>query len=258
MNWLVWLSTGVALLSPVSAVIALRNGRSLRDQNSSARAITRLRSRAKHRDKWKATPRRFGPPLAAIILAVALSAAVPLFADQFKRSPRVSSAGLTISSLANSVVYRPSSGKTISGVPMCRGNPGRPESVPGGSVDQGFAGPSGSSTVDTAQVTIDPDPTVIAHLSIAVNQRTVAEADSAAAGDTIFRFKPIHLLGHEIINLRISFTATSGKIITIYTSHASQNALGFAVHNSCSDGAPTFSSHGSQLVAALYRLSGHV
>ena len=136
---------------------------------------------------------------------------------------------------------------------MCRGNPGNPLSVPGGITSQTFTVPAGVASLTSAMVQIDPDPSVTAHLSIAVNGNNVATADAAAAGDTQFRFGPVTVSPGNTITLTISFTATSGKIITVYTT-GSPGGM-FTASNSCPDGAPNVQTTSTGLRAIVSGMS---
>jgi uncharacterized repeat protein (TIGR02543 family) len=127
-----------------------------------------------------------------------------------------------------------------SGHAMCRGNPARPESMPGGTATQTFTVPARVASLDTALVQIDPDLTVTAHLSLSLNGAVRATAAAAAAGDTRFNFAPVPVRQGDQAALSISFTATSGKIITVYSAAAVGGTL--TISNSCSDGAPSLTS----------------
>jgi hypothetical protein len=74
---------------------------------------------------------------------------------------------------------------------MCRGNPGRPESMPGGTATQTFTVPAGVASLSSALVQIDPDSTVTAHLALAVNGVSSATATASAGGDTSFSWSPV-------------------------------------------------------------------
>ena len=87
---------------------------------------------------------------------------------------------------------------------------------------------------------IDPDSTVTAHAKLTVNGVVMGSADAAAAGDTRFSFSPVAVSPGDQAALSFSFTATFGKIITIYGAAAVGGT--FTGTNSCSDGAPSFSS----------------
>lgn len=127
-------------------------------------------------------------------------------------------------------------GPAVAGHAMCRGNPGRPESMPGGTASQTFTVPSSVASLDTALVQIDPDPAVAAHWRLLVNGSLRATATSAAAGDTRFDFGAVPVHGGDQITFSVAFTATFGKIITVYSAAPLGGLL--SIRNSCPDGAP--------------------
>jgi hypothetical protein len=122
------------------------------------------------------------------------------------------------------------------GIPMCLGNPGRPESLPGGVVTQTFAVPAGATSVDRAMVQIDPNggATATATLSGPSGSTT---ATATPVGDTVFTFSPLSVSGGSQVTLTITFSSTHGKLITVYKTGGPGGS--FRVDNSCSDGAPT-------------------
>ncbi len=126
------------------------------------------------------------------------------------------------------------------GRPMCRGNPGRPESMPGGSLTQTFTVPAEVAELTNAVVEIDPDTSVTAHMTLFVNGIPRAETAAAATGDTHFNWPSVPVSPGDEAAISISFTATFGKIITIYSAHEVGGTLSFT--NTCSDGAPSGSS----------------
>jgi hypothetical protein len=140
-------------------------------------------------------------------------------------------------------------GPANAGHAMCRGNPGRPESMPGGTASQSFTVPGGVATLSGAVVQIDPDSTVTAHLSVSVNGSGMASADAVAAGDTRFAFGPINVAAGDSVTIAISFTATYGKIITVYTAGTPGGV--FSAANSCPDGAPNLSTSSTGLRATV-------
>lgn len=144
-------------------------------------------------------------------------------------------------------------GSTTDGRAMCRGNPSNSASVPGGTVSQTFIVPSGVATLTSAKVQIDPDSTVTAHLSILVNGNVAATATAAAAGDTRFAFGSVHVSPGDKITVKISFTATYGKIITVYA--VGHPGGTFAAVNTCSAGAPSFSTTSTGLRAVVSGMS---
>jgi hypothetical protein len=129
-------------------------------------------------------------------------------------------------------------GAGAEGHAMCRGNPGRPESMPGGVATETFTVPPGAGSVDTALVQIDPDSSVTAHATLSVDGIALATADAVAAGDTTFNFPSVGVHPGDSLSLSISFSATSGKITTLYTVGVPGGT--FTASNSCPDGAPSF------------------
>lgn len=139
-------------------------------------------------------------------------------------------------------------GPTTAGVPMCRGNPSRPESMPGGTVTQSFTA-NATGAVDTATVQIDPDTSVTATATINVNGTDVATTSQPATGDVVFHFSPVAVTAGATVSLRISFSATFGKIITVYEVGNPGGTL--SVVNTCPDGAPTFTRTDTGLRAVI-------
>ncbi|HKV58012.1 MAG TPA: hypothetical protein VJO32_07010 [Ktedonobacteraceae bacterium] len=144
-------------------------------------------------------------------------------------------------------------GPANTGYPICRGNPNNSQSWPGGTVSQTFTVPTGVASLSSALVQIDPDSTVTAHMNLAVNGNVVATADAAAAGDTQFQFGPVSVSAGDVITLSISFTATYGKIITVYT--AGSPAGTFTTSDSCPDGASNVSLTNTGLRARVSGMS---
>lgn len=128
-------------------------------------------------------------------------------------------------------------GAATAGRAMCRGNPGNSLSMPGGTATQTFAVPSGVASLDHATIQIDPDSRVNAHLTVYVNGQARASADAAAAGDTQFSFSSVPVSAGETVSFSVSFSASFGKIITVYSAAAVGGTL--TVSNSCPDGAPS-------------------
>lgn len=122
------------------------------------------------------------------------------------------------------------------GQAMCSGNPARPESMPGGGITQTFVVPNGVSALDSATIQIDPNPAVSAHASLTVSGGVQVSATAAAAGDTGFSFPRLAVSPGQTVTLSLSFTATQGKLITVYVAGAPGGQ--FRAQNSCSDGAP--------------------
>ncbi len=135
------------------------------------------------------------------------------------------------------------------GIAMCRGNPGRPESVPGGTVAESFTVGAGVASIDSAVVQIDP-ANVTAHATLLVNGAAMATADSAAVGDTHFAFNRVSVKAGDVVTLSIQMTATDGKIITVYSAGSPPNSH-LVVSNSCSDGAPNLNTTSTGLRATI-------
>jgi hypothetical protein len=144
-------------------------------------------------------------------------------------------------------------GPANAGHAMCRGNPGRPESMPGGTASQAFTVGHGVATLNSALLQIDPDSSVTGHLALYVNGNLAATADAVAAGDTRFSFASVAVRQGSSVTLSISFTATSGKIITVYTAGSPGGT--FTASNSCSDGAPNVSATSTGLRAVVSGMS---
>lgn len=144
-------------------------------------------------------------------------------------------------------------GPANAGHAMCRGNPGNALSMPGGTASQTFTVPAGVASLTSALIQIDPDSAVTAHLSIAINGTAVATADAIAVGDTRFQFGSIAVNAGETITLSVSFTATYGKIITVYTAGSPGGT--FTASNSCPDGAPNVQITSTGLRAVVSGLS---
>ncbi|HEY4811306.1 MAG TPA: IPT/TIG domain-containing protein [Solirubrobacteraceae bacterium] len=142
-------------------------------------------------------------------------------------------------------------GPATVGHAMCRGNPGRPESMPGGSATQTFTVPAGIASLSSALIQIDPDSSVTAHLTLSINGTVRATTEAAAAGDTHFSWPAVAVSPGDQAALTISFTATFGKIITIYSAAQAGGTLTYS--NSCSDGAPS----GSTLAGLRAVVSGN-
>lgn len=127
-------------------------------------------------------------------------------------------------------------GPANAGRAMCRGNPGRPESMPGGTASQSFTVPAGVASIDRVLVQIDPDTRVSARMTLNVNGQVRATATAPAVGDTTFTFGAVPVRAGDAVTVSISFTATFGKIITVYTAGSPVGT--FTASNSCPDGAP--------------------
>jgi len=144
-------------------------------------------------------------------------------------------------------------GPANAGRAMCRGNTGDPVSMPGGTASQTFIVPSGVASLSAALVQIDPDSTVTAHLTVYVDGTPEASAAAVAVGDTRFSFGPITVTPGETVTISITFTATYGKIITVYTAGTPGGT--FTASNSCPDGAPSLSTTSTGLRAVFSGMS---
>lgn len=144
-------------------------------------------------------------------------------------------------------------GEGAVGHAMCRGNPGNQASTPGGTATQTFIVPDGVSSLNAATVQVDPDSSVAAHLTVLVNGAAKASADAAAAGDTSFSFGPVAVAKGDTVMLSITFTATAGKIITVYT--VGNPGGSFTATNTCSDGAPNVATGDTGLRATVSGVS---
>lgn len=128
-------------------------------------------------------------------------------------------------------------GPASAGHAMCRGNPSNGQSMPGGQLTQTFTVPAGVASLDSALVQIDPDASVTAHAELIVNGQVQASDDEAAAGDTHFSFGTVDVSPGDQAAIHISFTASFGKIITVYSAANTGGAL--SISNSCPAGAPS-------------------
>jgi hypothetical protein len=163
--------------------------------------------------------------------------------------PATTPAGNPTSSNPQPVNAYDNYGPANAGHAMCRGNPGRPESMPGGSAGQTFTVPGGVATLSGALVQIDPDSTVTANLTVYVNGSAAASATAAASGDTSFTFGPVGVRPGDTVTISITFSATYGKIITVYTAGSPGGT--FTSYNSCPDGAPSLTTSATGLRAVV-------
>jgi hypothetical protein len=141
-------------------------------------------------------------------------------------------------------------GPANAGRAMCRGNPSQPLSMPGGTASQTFTVPPGVASIDHVLVQIDPDNRVTGHGSLIVNGAVRATATAAAVGDTNFSFARVPVAAGNTAEFRVSFTATFGKIITVYTAGSPGGV--FTASNSCPDGAPNVSTGATGLRAVVF------
>ena len=121
--------------------------------------------------------------------------------------------------------------------------------MPGGTASQTFTVPGGVASLDTALVQIDPDARVTANASMSVNGSHRASTQAAAAGDTTLSFAPVSVGPGDQVTLSITFSASFGKIITVYTVGSPGGT--FTASNSCSDGAPNVSTTTTGLRAVV-------
>ena len=125
-------------------------------------------------------------------------------------------------------------GTAVTGYPVCRGNPGRPESMPGGTVSQTYTVPSGVSALTKAIVQIDSAPVTV-NATLSDRGTIVAQTNTAASGDTTFNFGTVPVIPGDLVTLTLTMTATSGKIITVYSAAGMPGQL--TITDTCSDGA---------------------
>ncbi|ACV78329.1 DUF4407 domain-containing protein [Nakamurella multipartita] len=140
------------------------------------------------------------------------------------------------------------------GTPICSGNPGRPESMPGGTVEQEFAVGPGIGLIDTATVQIDPNPDVTVTARLFVDGRLEATTSSVASGDTLFNFQSVPVGAGARVRLSLTWSAAGGKLNTIYTTGSPVDSR-LSVQNSCSDGAPSWQKSDVGLRATVGGLS---
>jgi len=124
------------------------------------------------------------------------------------------------------------------GIPICLGNPSRPESVPGGVVTQTVTVPDGVAAVDSAMVQIDPNSGATATATLSGSGGSVTTS-ATPSGDTSFAFPRLSVSAGSSLTLTIRFSSQQGKLITVYKTGTVAGS--FRVENSCSDGAPSLS-----------------
>ena len=98
--------------------------------------------------------------------------------------------------------------------------------------------PAGVAALTGVLVQIDPDPTVTAHLTLYVNGNAAASDAEPSTGDVRFNIGSVAVSPGQTVTIQISFTATSGQIITLYTVGSPGGS--FTAQNSCPDGAASF------------------
>ena len=157
-------------------------------------------------------------------------------------SPTSSDSGSTVFYAYNNY------GSANAGHAMCRGNPGRPESMPGGTVSQTFTVPSGMANISSVTVQIDPasEVTATATLTVGGSSRTTS---AVASGDVTFNFGNVPVSAGQRGSLSIRFSATDGKIITVYSAGSPGGTL--SISNSCPDGAPSLATSSTGLRATI-------
>ena len=143
-------------------------------------------------------------------------------------------------------------GAALTGYAVCRGNPGRPESMPGGTVSQTYTVPPGVSTLTGAVVQIDPAPVTVA-ATLSDGGAIVAQASATAAGDTTFNFGSVTVKPGDAITLTLTMTATSGKITTVYSAAGTPGQ--FTITDTCSDGATNITTAAAGLRSKLLGIS---
>lgn len=139
---------------------------------------------------------------------------------------------------------------TTAGVPMCAGNPGRPESMPGGSVSQTFAVPNGVANLDTALVQIDFNADMTVHATLSVNGTAKASNDQTPNNDTTFTFPRVSVRAGDTVTLTLTWTGRKGKLDTIYMT-GNPPASHLVITNTCSDGAPSLNRTNTGLRAVI-------
>lgn len=127
---------------------------------------------------------------------------------------------------------------TQPGIPMCAGDPSRPESMPGGTVTQTFTIPAGVAYLDAATVQIDVNHSMTVHASLSINGTVRATNDQLANNDTTFAFARTTVQAGDTATLTLTWTATLGKLDTIYLTGTPSNSH-LTITNTCSDGAPS-------------------
>jgi hypothetical protein len=124
---------------------------------------------------------------------------------------------------------------------VCRGNPGRPESLPGGTVSQIFTVGDGIATIDGARFQLDADTQTTVHGYLSIDGSQVAATDSSAGnGDIQLTWPPVAVHSGQTAEFKITLSATNGKLATVYESGGPVSGGRFSVSNSCADGARSF------------------
>lgn len=134
-------------------------------------------------------------------------------------------------------------GPASAGFLMCLGNPGRPESMPGGTVSQTFTVPAGMTSIDHALVQMDPDAILTrrtASMTVYVNGSPRASTAANPSGDTHFSFSSVGVSAGATVTISITFSGSFGKLIALYRAANVGGTL--TASNSCPDGAASFAS----------------
>ena len=93
-----------------------------------------------------------------------------------------------------------------SGIPICLGNPSRPESIPGGIVTQTVTVPDGVAAVDSATVQIDPNSGATATATLSGSGGSVTTS-ATPSGDTSFAFPRLSVSAGSSLTLTIRFSS---------------------------------------------------
>lgn len=162
--------------------------------------------------------------------------------DQSTSSARVADPEKVVAPAAAVAVARTvidNYGDATQGLALCRGNPARPESMPGANVSQAFAVPGNTVTIDAIMFQIDADNRTTVHSQLLVNGALRASADTAVTtADLRLEWGRIAVAAGDHVEIRFWLDASYGKIATIYRAGDSVPSGFLSVDNSCSDGAP--------------------
>ncbi|MFL6163285.1 MAG: hypothetical protein ACJ74U_13780 [Jatrophihabitantaceae bacterium] len=112
---------------------------------------------------------------------------------------------------------------------------------------------TGVAALTQAKVQIDPAPEVTTTATLSVNGSVRATATTVAAGDTYFNFPAVAVHAGDSVALTITFTATFGKIITVYEVGNPGGRL--SVTDTCSDGAANVDTTSTGLRATVSGVS---
>lgn len=142
---------------------------------------------------------------------------------------------------------------TTAGTPMCAGNPGRPESMPGGSLTQSFTS-GAAATLTSARIQIDPNAALTVTAVVNVNGVDMTSTMAVPAADTDFTFSPVNVNAGDAVGIKLTWSGSpipglNPKLDTIYTVGVPGGTL--SVINTCPDGAPTYTTTGTGLRAII-------